>query len=150
MKFNGSYDCDRDIIKFPVTLITPHKRIKTNIIIDTGSPHTLLNYGDSLVLGIPHTTKSELIKIGGRAYQSYIFNNFKISFKSEKEEVITEELPIRVMKPTSLKVNELEELDNFPNILGLDFLKLGYKFVCNLEDNEIYLEKLKDAKNIQV
>ena len=42
------------------------------------------------------------------------------------------------------KINSEElQLEIFPNILGLDFLKLGYKFVCDLINREIYLEKIE-------
>ena len=40
-----------------------------------------------------------------------------------------------------IKIGFLEDLDSFPNILGMDFLRRGYIFYCNLKNGEIYFEK---------
>jgi len=129
-------------LSVPILIQTPHKRLKTEFIIDTGSPYTILNYTDSIRLGIPHHTKSELVRIGGREYQSYI-SKCEIILKSINNDRITETIYIRVLKPSSTKINELENLDRLPNILGLDFL-LSYKFICDISNNEIYLEKAEN------
>lgn len=141
MKIKASYDSDFRYIKIPIILKAPRKRIISHVIFDTGSPHTLLNYSDSIRLCIPHNNKSELIRIGGRTYQSYLSYKFEVFLKSEDGDIIKEILPIRVLKPISLKSEELEKLDRFPNILGLDFLELGYKFFCDLKTKNIYFEK---------
>ncbi|HJX50312.1 MAG TPA: hypothetical protein VJ438_02525, partial [Candidatus Nanoarchaeia archaeon] len=80
MKIKVFYDKDLKVLNIPVVLKTPHSRIPSNLVVDTGSPHTIINYTDSLRLGIPHTSKAELIRIGGRCYQSYIFNKLGILF----------------------------------------------------------------------
>ncbi|MBI2630447.1 hypothetical protein HYW76_05075 [Candidatus Pacearchaeota archaeon] len=141
IKLKLFYDKNLKQIKIPSVLKSSRNRIVSNFIFDTGSPHTILNYSDSLRLGIPHVTKSEIIRMGGRVYQSYIFNNFEIIFKSPEKEIIKEILPVRVLKPNSLKMERIEEMDRFPNILGIDFLEKGYKFVCDIVNEEIYLEK---------
>lgn len=143
MKIRIFYNKTSKLLRIPAVLQVPHKRIISDFIIDTGSPYTILNYSDSLRLGIPHSIKSEIIRIGGRTYQSYLFDKFEIIMKSINNEEIKEFIPIRVLKPTSLKIKELENLDSFPNILGIDFLEKGFKLFCNLQENDIYLEKLK-------
>lgn len=127
-------------LRVPVILLTPHKRISSDFVIDTGSPHTILNYTDSLRLSIPHSEKAELLRIGGRAYQSYLFNRLEIIFKSENGEEIRKIIPIRVLKPFSFKTDELENLDRFPNLLGLDIIEKDFKLICNIKENEIFIE----------
>ena len=118
----------------------PHKRIASDFVIDTGSPHTILNYTDSIRLGIPHNTKSEIVRMGGRVYQSYIYDNFEMILKSLDNQEIIEKISIRVIKPISSKMKEIENLDKFPNLLGLDFLE-KWDLICKIKDNEIFLEK---------
>lgn len=141
MKIKVTYDSDLKCLKVPIILKAPRKRIVSQVIFDTGSPYTLLNYSDSIRLGIPHNTKSEIVRIGGRTYQSYSYERFEIVLKSEDGKIITERLPIRILKPTSIRVEEIEKLDRFPNILGLDFLEIGYRFLCDLKEKNIYFEK---------
>jgi hypothetical protein len=141
MKVKVTYDSDFKCLKVPIILKAPRKRIISEAVFDTGSPYTLLNYSDSIRLGIPHNIKSEFVRIGGRSYQSYLYERFEITFKSEDGEIVTELLPIRVLRPTSIRSEELEKLDRFPNIFGLDFLGLGYKFFCDLKTGEVYFEK---------
>jgi hypothetical protein len=142
MKIKILYNKDYKSLKVPAILITPHKRISSEFIIDTGSPHTLLNYTDSLRLSIPHSQKAEIVRIAGRAYQSYIFNRLTIVFKSSEGKEIKETIPVRVIKPMSMKSDELENLDRLPNLLGMDFLEKNYKLLCNIEREDIHLEKI--------
>jgi len=132
---------NKENLRVPAVLKLPHKRIASDFVFDTGSPHTILNYTDSIRLGIPHTGKGELIRIGGRTYQSFIFNKLEIVFKSEDSKPISIILPIRVLKPNSPRVDELEKLDAFPNLLGLDFLEMNYRFFCDIQNNKILFEK---------
>jgi len=126
----------------PVVLWAPRKKIKSFFIVDTGSPNTILNYTDSIRLGIPHIAKGGIIRMGGRRYKSHVYRKFEIIFKSTDDKEIRESLPIRVLTPTSPKAKAMEELDAFPNILGMDFLKKkGYRLHCDLEKDNIYLEK---------
>lgn len=141
MRIRVQYNKVYKSLNLPAVLITQRKRVMSKFIIDTGSPHTILNYGDSLRLNIPHNEKSEVIRIGGRVYQSYIFNNLQIIFKSFNGEEVRQSISVRVLKPNSLKSNELENLDRIPNILDLDFLELGYNFSCDLVNDEVFLQK---------
>ena len=141
MKIKAFHDKNLDIIKIPCVLKTPHKRIVSDFIFDTGSANTILNFTDSLRLNIPRINKSELVRMGGRKYQSYEFNKLEIVFKSTENEAIIIKMPIKSLKPTTPKIGALEELDDFPNLLGLDFLKQGYKFFCDLDNEKIYFEK---------
>ncbi|HLC31299.1 MAG TPA: hypothetical protein VJK51_01390 [Candidatus Nanoarchaeia archaeon] len=86
-----------------------------------------------------------MIRIGGRTYQSFIFDKFEIVCKSIDEKESVERMPIRILKPISMKVNELENLDRFPNLLGIDFLEKGYELLCNIQENKIHLEKLTSS-----
>ena len=127
-------------LRIPALLKMPHKRISSNFIIDTGSPHTILNYTDSIRLGIPHFKKAEIVRLGGKAYQSFIYEKLEIILKSINNEEIKENIPVRVLKPFSSKIDEIENLDRLPNLLGIDFLE-KFKFICNIPEKEIFLEK---------
>ncbi len=138
MRIKVFYDKNLRLLKIPAILKIPNKRISSDFVLDTGSPHTVLNYSDSIRLGVPHITKSDIIRIGGRTYQSYIFNRFEIIFKSIDNKEVKEILPVRILKPNSAKIEELGRLDKFPNLLGLDFLE-RYRFFCDIPNKEIYL-----------
>jgi hypothetical protein len=141
MKIKVFYDKNLRLLKIPVVLKIPHGRIASDFVVDTGSPHTILNYTDSIRLSVPHNSKAELVRIGGRVYQSYLFNRFTIVLKSENNEAISEDMPIRILIPNSLQGKELEALDKFPNLLGMDFLERGYKFYCDISKEEINFQK---------
>jgi len=142
MKIKLFYDKDSKQIRVPVIIKIPHKRIVSDFVIDTGSPHTILNYSNSVRLGVPHTEKSELVRLGGRAYQSYLFSKVEIMFKSDENKEIIEIIPVRILKPSPLRIEEMEQLDRCPNLMGIDFLEKGYKFFCDLAIGEAYFEKL--------
>ncbi len=141
MKIKVFFDKNLNVLKVPSVLKIPHKRIVSNFIFDTGCPHTILNYTDSIRLGVPKIRKAELIRIGGRTYQSYVYNKIEILLKDTEGNLVTETLPVKILKPNSPRVKELEELDGFPNLLGMDFLKKGYKFFCDTIKDEVYFEK---------
>jgi hypothetical protein len=141
MKIKLSYNEEIQALEVPVLIKTPHKRSKSTLIFDTGSSKTLLNYTESRRLEIPFIEESGIIKIGGSKYKGYVFNHIEFLFKSTENELISEKIPVKVLRPSSMMSDELQELDIFPNILGLDFLKLGYKFFCDLKTQDIYFEK---------
>jgi len=127
-----------------VLLKTPRKILNTFFILDTGSPKTILSYLDAMRLQIPFDSlsKTEIVNIGGRKYQGYIFNKLKFVFKGENEELIEEDFPVCVIKPTSDK--ESNELSNMPTIIGVDFLKSKkYILFCDMDGGIAYLEKKK-------
>lgn len=141
MKIELSYDPELKLLKIPVTIKTPHKRISSTLIFDTGSPKTLLNYTESRRLEIPFNEEAGIIKIGGGKYKGYLSNNIGFLFKSIDNQPILETFSVKILRPSSMKSRELQETDNFPNILGLDFLELGYRFHCDLQNKDIYFEK---------
>lgn len=143
MKIKILFDEKSKVLRIPALLKIPHKRIKSDLVLDTGSPHTILNYTDSIRLGVPHTFKDKIVRMGGRIYQSYLFNKFEIVFKTDENELVTEVIPIMILKPHGLNIDELEELDEFPNLLGLDLLEKGYKLFCDLKNKETFLENGK-------
>ncbi len=142
MIIKASYDKEEGLIRVPCIIKTPHKRINTDFIFDTGSSKTLLNFTDSIRLGIPRGPKSDIIRMGGKTYQGYDFSKLKIVFKTIDSKSVEFSFPIKTLKPTSPRMAELEELDHFPNILGLNFLEQGLKFFCDLKNNNIYFEKI--------
>lgn len=141
MKIKLSYNEKIQALEIPVIIKTPHKRSQSTLIFDTGAPKTLLNYTESRRLEIPFNEESGIIKIGGSKYKGYIFNHIEFLFKSIENNIVSEKLPVKILRPSSIKSNELSELDKFPNILGIDFLELGYKFFCDLKTKDIYFEK---------
>lgn len=78
--------------------------------------------------------------MASKAYQSYIFKRFELIFKSEDNKEVIENIPVRILTPFSSKIKEIENLDQLPNLLGLDFLELGYKLFCDLKKEITYLE----------
>ncbi|MAH06652.1 hypothetical protein CMI38_00195 [Candidatus Pacearchaeota archaeon] len=143
MKIKVIYDSKYEWLKIPSTFISPTQKVYSFIVVDTGSPNTLLNYFDSRKLNIPFINKSGIVSIGGNKYVSYSYENLKILFKSTEGKPIIEKIPVKILRPSSSKIAEIEDLDVFPNILGLDFLK-KYKFSCDLKNNEIFLEKMEN------
>ena len=125
----------------PFLLKTAHNRTKTSFIFDTGSPTTIISYSDARLLQIPfNNTAEQIIRLGGRKYQSYTYNKLTMVFLSEDNKPIEETMPVTIIKPTSIK--DMEEVDSIPTILGMDFLKSkGYKLFCDLANQIAYLEK---------
>lgn len=141
MKIRVEFNQKLQALEIPVIIKTPHKRNYTSLIFDTGSPKTLINYTESRRLEIPFNEESGIIKIGGCKYKSYLFNNIEFLFRSVDDQIVIEKLPVKILRPSSIQSTELQELDKFPNILGMDFLELGYKFFCDINNNNIYFEK---------
>jgi hypothetical protein len=149
MKIRVIYDSKFEWLKIPLTLISPIKKVHSFIVVDTGSPNTLLNYFDSRKLNIPFINKSGIVSIGGNKYVSYSYENLGILFKSTEGKSIIEKIPVKILRPSSSQIAEIEDLDVFPNILGLDFLK-RYKLICDIKNNEIYLEKSESDNFINI
>lgn len=91
-------------------------------------------------MSVPFIERVGTASIGGNKYSSYSYNKISILFKSTQNELITQEIDVKILRP-SLNSQELQELDNLPNILGLDFLKKDWRFHCDLKNNEVYFEK---------
>jgi hypothetical protein len=70
----------------PVLLKTPRNRIKTNFILDTGSPETIISYRDALRLQIPFNSlsKGKILSFAGRKFQGYIYERLKFIFLRKK------------------------------------------------------------------
>ena len=123
-----------------VLLLTPRKFVRTTFILDTGSPKTILGFADAVRLQVPFNSlsKGDIVRLGGRKYQGYIFNRLKFKFKTEDENLIEESHPITVVKPISQKDN----LEDIPTIIGMDFLKeKRYRLFCDMHKDKAYLEK---------
>lgn len=124
-----------------VLLKTPRKRISSKVIIDTGSPSTIISYSDAMDLQIPISglPKGSIVSLGGRKYQGYTFRKLRIKLRIDSGEDIEEEIKVEVVKPTSQKDMELL---NMPTIIGNDFLEeKRLKLFCNFAEEEAYLER---------
>lgn len=133
---------EMDYLNNVVTLKTPRKISRSSFILDTGSPITILGYSDALILQINfnNLSKREIIKLGGRKYQGYVFNKLTFFFKSEDNKLVSEKFPVIAIKPTSDK--EKREIGTAPTIIGTDFLKnKKYKLFCDMAGKVAYLEK---------
>src|SRR3989344_6035533 len=107
-------------------LKTPQKRTTTKFILDTGSPETIVNYTDALRLNVPFNTKGKIIRLGGRKFQGYEYNRLIFVFLTEDGNKVEENMKVTILRPTGF--SELDEVDVFPTILGMNFLKeKGYK-----------------------
>jgi hypothetical protein len=141
---------DKDYLNNAVILKSPRGLTKSTFILDTGSPKTILNHFDARRLQIPFNSgaKTEIIRLGGKTYQGYTFERITFSFRSEDNQLVREEFPVIVVRPTSPK--EEEELSNFPTIIGTDFLKKKrYILFCDMEKGIAYLEKKEEQKDHQ-
>ncbi|MDO8509501.1 MAG: hypothetical protein Q7S27_07535 [Nanoarchaeota archaeon] len=125
-----------------VLLKTPHKKVVTKFILDTGSPETIINYTDALRLNIPlnNLTESKIIRVGSRKYHGYFYDRLSMTFITTDKKQIEEKMRIIIVRPTSFK--DIEEIDMLPTLLGMNFLKeKGYKLFCDFSKDEAYLEK---------
>ena len=126
-------------LNLPVFIRAPHGVLRVNAIIDTGSPKTILGYEESRRLQLPfnESTKS-LIRIGGGAYQTYGVEKIKLVLEAENQQRTEEQLPIKILKPTSTK----EIPSGFSLIIGTDFLRdREYKLFCDIKNSDAYIEK---------
>jgi len=124
-----------------VRLRTPRKAITVKALIDTGSPRTIIAYSEAIMLQIPINSliKEDIIRLGGSVYEARVYNKLKILFKSEDNQLVIEEMPVQVLKPTSPK-EAMEQKFGF--IIGMDFLKeKKYKLFCDISKDVAYLEK---------
>ncbi len=123
-----------------VLLKTPQKRTTTKFILDTGSPETIINYTDALRLNIPFNTKGKIIRLGSKKFQGYEYSRLIFVFLTEDGNKVEEDMKVTVLRPTGFA--EIDEVDAFPTILGMDFLKeRGYKLFCDVSKDIAYLEK---------
>lgn len=121
-------------------LKSAHNRTKTMFILDTGSPTTIISYADARTLQLPYIGKEKIVKLGSRKYQAYTCNKVTMVFLSEDNKPIEENMPVTILKPTSIK--DIEEVDSIPTIIGMDFLKdREYKLFCDMSNQIAYLEK---------
>jgi hypothetical protein len=126
-------------INTTVVLRSPRKILPVSAMIDTGSPVTMLGYGEAIQLQIPFESlnKDKFVEIGGGNNESRVFNKLKILLKSEDGRRIEETMPVYIIKPTSPKKKQ-----TFTFIIGTDFLKnKGYTLFCDLKNDNAYLEK---------
>jgi len=121
-------------------LKTPQKRTTTKFILDTGSPETIINYTDALRLNIPFITKGKIIKMGSRKFQGYEYGRLIFVFLTEDGNKVEENIKVIILRPTGL--SEIEEVDDIPTILGMNFLReREYKLFCDVSKEIAYLEK---------
>jgi len=120
-----------------VILKSARARVPTNFIMDTGSTKTIINYDDARRLQLPFDNKADIIALGGRNYNGYIYKRLKMIFRTEDGGLVEEEMDVILLRPTSDKKMQLS-----PTIIGTDFLKeKGYKLFCDMAKDVAFLEK---------
>ena len=141
------------------TLSAPNYRVSLKpvwFVVDTGSAKSFLSEGEALRLQIPMESLSllEPIRMGGATYQLYRTKQVKLFFKNDQNGVYTINLENFALSRTgSKKEASKRESENFPSILGTDFLiKNNLALYFDPVNNEAYLivkteNSLKDAKS---
>jgi len=129
------------------TIQGPHIFGRITFIVDTGSPDTVISEGCALMLKIPinRLTKDRpLTGWGGASYDTYAFNNVKINFKTEENQIFPISFQkILISQLTSKKTEEERRISlSFPSIIGVDLLKNnGLILYFDPSKNKAYLEK---------
>lgn len=98
-------------LNMPIILKSPRSGfLRVKAIIDTGSPKTVLGHPEAMALQIPITsiTSQNIIRLGGNKYWSGVFDRLKIMMKSEDGKLISGEIAVNVLKPTTDKETHLD------------------------------------------
>jgi hypothetical protein len=116
-----------------------------DIVLDTGSPNTMIGYNDALMMqtrisALPKEDR-EQVNMGARALWGYK-SEAEYVFKCTNGEEYSVKLPVKILTPfTSTKVH-IKAAQAVPSILGLDFL--SHPKVRSIskdsETNEFYIE----------
>lgn len=118
---------------------------ETPILLDTGSPESMIGYNDALMLqtrikALPRRA-GEKVNIGGRVLWGYK-SEAMYEFKSTSGEKFHVKLPVKILAPFSMEKVHIKAAQVIPSILGLDFL--NHPRVCSLskdsETGEFYIE----------
>ncbi|MBI2141451.1 aspartyl protease family protein [Candidatus Woesearchaeota archaeon] len=118
---------------------------RVDFYVDTGSPVTFISQSDAFRLHVPVTSLPQLghTKIGGSTYELRRIREIELLFKTEEEKLERITLPeFSVLIGTKKAVEEIQEANSIPSLLGTDFLtinKLALYF--NPSKGEAYLEK---------
>lgn len=130
---------ERRII-LPLT-ITGRGMVKTSLIIDTGSPFSLMSYPTFLRLNLP---KGKLvlkdIVIANVTVNLFSVPNLKLYMKSEEKVVSIATSALGVALPSEKEKNK-QKVYELPNIAGLDFLDFhALKLFVDVKNKNCYLE----------
>lgn len=113
--------------------------------VDTGASATILLDKDIYYLGIAieRLRKSER-KVGGIGglIQTYVIENTILLFRAESGEIVEETLNLLagVHDPSKLSLEEKSLVIRMPSLLGRDII-YKYRFICDKNRNEVYLER---------
>ena len=114
-----------------------------SFIVDTGSSKSFMSHGDALRLQIPISSLShtEPLRMGGSRYELLQTKPFLFHFKTEEIKLY----PIKTSKffvalGTKKTEEAITESQNFPSILGTDFLMTNKLYLhFDPHNNEMYL-----------
>lgn len=113
--------------------------------VDTGASSTILLDKDIHYLGIAveRLRKSER-KVGGIGglIQTYVIENTVLLFRAESGEIVKETLNLLVGVHDLSKLSSEEKslVIRMPSLLGRDII-YKYRFICDKDRNEVYLER---------
>lgn len=97
-----------------------------NVLIDTGSPFTVLSTRDimSTRLSIKTMQSGETVYLAGFRFFNHPIENVSINFKTELGQLLKINLPsIGVLIPTKIDKKMLDEVKDIPSIIGNDFFR---------------------------
>lgn len=104
------------------------KPSRIEFLIDTGSPETIISEGSALILKIPYKRlpKGKPARgWGGASYDTHIFKNVTIYFKTDKNQIFPVHLKEVSISELTTKMSEKERQISlsFPSVIGTDFFK---------------------------
>jgi hypothetical protein len=115
-------------------------------IFDTGSqPAVIISEAECQRLQIPFSSleKGEVIGLATQKYEAYHIRNATVVLYGENNERIEINIPlVMALKCTKRSKEALTEAYQLPNLIGLDFLKVG-GFTQHIDaDGNLFLEKI--------
>ncbi len=97
-------------------------------LIDTGSPYTTISPTDALHFQLPirHWGGGkgvEVVELAGHKFFRHPVDSVSLSFRDDKNVVVTFNGRIHVLVPTKMDTKTMEDVQVIPSIIGNDFLE---------------------------
>jgi hypothetical protein len=116
---------EREYFPFIKTYIKGKGRLslKTDALIDTGSPYTVLSPRDALRINLPLRKAGPTVQLAGTIFYRNKIGNATFYFISQDQELLKFNHVLEVLTPTK-HINEIwEEIRDIPSIIGNNFLR---------------------------